>query len=89
MPTETPAEYPVMPLPPKKITILHCARCGEDHEIEDGWHTFQRPVEDSDGTIWTWLATCPVTGDPILGKIIPSKEWEGFEAARDADHTDA
>lgn len=46
--------------------VIHCARCGEDH-AHVKFKRFVRPVLDSDGTAWEWWATCPNTGDPILG----------------------
>jgi hypothetical protein len=55
-----------------KSGVLHCARCGQDHEAVE-WHKFQRPIEDDDGTVWGYWATCPTTGDPILGRLLPEE----------------
>lgn len=49
--------------------VHHCARCGQDHERLT-YTRFIRPVEDTDGTVWDWWATCPTTGDPILARQI-------------------
>lgn len=49
----------------KRYPVRQCARCGQDHE-EIVYKQFERPVEDTDGTVWNWWGTCPVTGDPIL-----------------------
>lgn len=55
-----------------KITVLHCARCETDHEIE-----FRRfamhPFEDSDGTVYDWWGLCPVTAEPVLLRVIDDK----------------
>lgn len=58
----------------KKQTVLHCARCGEDHIEAIVYHEFKRPVVDNDGTIWAYWGTCPMTGDPILGRKISSED---------------
>lgn len=48
--------------------VGRCARCGGDH---DGivWERLERPIEDSDGTVWTDWAPCPVNGQPILCRV--------------------
>lgn len=49
----------------KRIAILHCARCGNDHEIEFK-HFTGASFEDADGIVYDWWGLCPVTGDPVL-----------------------
>lgn len=56
-----------------KVNILHCARCGDDHEME--FKPFVRyPFEDSDGTVYYQWGLCPVTGDPVLIAKLTSEE---------------
>ena len=42
-----------------------CLRCGGSH---DGLETFllDRPIKLERGEPWTYWATCPATGDPLL-----------------------
>jgi hypothetical protein len=47
--------------------VISCARCGQDHEVE--FKKFQRPIEDSDSTVWTHWGICPNTDEPILLKM--------------------
>lgn len=49
-------------------SVKHCARCGQDHDSVEFQAFRGSAVEDEDGTRWEWWGTCPVTGDPILGK---------------------
>ena len=51
------------------IAITHCARCGHNHNLEV--YRFQRPIEDSDGTVWDSWGLCEVTGEPVLVKSTP------------------
>lgn len=59
--------------PTRVLGVQNCARCGEDH-AELNYVRFVRPIEDDDGTVWAWWATCPNTGDPVLMRDFP----EGF-----------
>lgn len=55
------------------IQVLHCARCGQDHEME--FRPFAiHPFEDSDGTMYDQWGLCPVTGDPVLMTKLHSEE---------------
>lgn len=47
------------------INVKRCARCEQDHQALP-LKKFGRPIEDTDGTVWAWWATCPITGEPIL-----------------------
>lgn len=51
----------------RTVTVRSCARCGEDH-ADMLFIKFEIPIEDSDGTLWTWWAECPETKDPVLLK---------------------
>ena len=53
-----------------KTNIGSCARCGYDHADLEFKKFEQNPIEDSDGTVWNYWALCPVTGEPILLKVI-------------------
>lgn len=46
------------------LNIVGCARCKQNHPVEV--KPFTNPLCDSDGTIWTHWALCPVNGEPIL-----------------------
>ena len=50
-----------------------CARCGPDtpHPSDSlEFHAFTNaPIEDTDGTVWTHWALCPITGEPVLLKV--------------------
>jgi hypothetical protein len=68
------AENPKMDIDTSKpAMIYHCARCGQDHELTEFFPFNGNPIEDSDG-IWDWWAFCPVTGDPILMRVLPDSE---------------
>jgi hypothetical protein len=54
------AHKPIIILP-----VIHCARCGENHEAL-AYVKFDRPIQDEDGTAWWYWATCPTTNDPVL-----------------------
>lgn len=54
------------------VSIQSCARCGQDHTNLE-FKQFTNPVEDSDGTMWTHWALCPVNGEPILLKSKPQE----------------
>lgn len=56
------------------VSDLHrCARCGTDH-TSLVFNAFKRPVVDDDGTVWHYWATCPITGDPVMLRVIPDKK---------------
>jgi hypothetical protein len=46
-------------------TVKSCARCGNDHELEERWLT--RPMSPPE-VFWAWesWAPCPVTQEPVL-----------------------
>jgi hypothetical protein len=57
---------------PEKIlkqSVFHCARCDTDHEGLEFKQFNGNLITDSDGT-WDWWGICPVTGDPILLRIL-------------------
>jgi hypothetical protein len=49
------------------LLLRQCARCGGDHIVT--FRPLARPVQDADGALWTLWAPCPVSGEPILGRI--------------------
>jgi hypothetical protein len=51
-----------------KIKVLHCARCGEDHEMEFSKFS-DNPIE-CDETIYTHWGLCPNTSEPVILTII-------------------
>lgn len=53
----------------KTLTILSCARCGQDHEMQ--FKEFERPIVDSDASEWNWWGSCPVTYEPVLMRMLP------------------
>jgi len=61
-----------------RVTAVHgCARCGSDHGAVT-FHTFTRPVEAPDGTVWTEFGVCPNRGEPILMRVVdttPKTRW--------------
>jgi len=57
-------------------TVLHCARCGENHE-DLLFSLFTNPIEDSDGTVWAYWAMCPITDEPILLRTTDNLEPTG------------
>jgi hypothetical protein len=60
---------------PQKPTLEGCARCGEDHHIEN-WQKFDRPVElESEAPLTHW-AICPTSGQPILMRITDDGKGE-------------
>jgi len=79
-------------------TLRGCARCGGDHIIAPAttpapirgavvFRPFTRPVEDSDGTLWTYWALSPANGEPILQKTTakPFRTPAELEADREAE----
>lgn len=56
--------------PTKLITfdVRHCSRCEQDHQQLEA-KEFMIPIDDSDGP-WTHWARCPISGDPILVKLV-------------------
>lgn len=49
--------------------ITNCTRCGGEHkEVE--FKRLTNSIENSDGTLWTHWAPCPITGEPILMRYI-------------------
>jgi hypothetical protein len=47
--------------------LTNCARCGGDHvDPPLTWRKFTRPVRDAQLGDFTYWATCPTTGDPVL-----------------------
>lgn len=57
----------------RRLNIHNCSRCGSTH-LDITAKKFDRPIEDTDGTIWDWWATCPTTGDPIIARNLESEE---------------
>jgi len=51
-----------------KIDITRCARCGNDH-IDLEFKPLSRPMGN-----WTYWAACPVTGEPILLRVVPERQ---------------
>lgn len=55
-----------------RLPVFGCARCSRDHP-ELIFKLFNlHPVQDEDGTVWDMWAICPVTGDPILSRVLES-----------------
>jgi hypothetical protein len=54
--------------------VLHCARCGQDHEALEFHFFVGAPIEDPDGTIWNRWGLCPITGDPVLLRSLTQEE---------------
>jgi hypothetical protein len=53
-----------------KVTVLNCARCGEDHEME--FYPFsQNGIDD-----FTHWGMCPNINEPVLLKFINAAEQE-------------
>lgn len=48
--------------------VLNCARCREDHQMME-FRRFQRPIIDSDNTVWNFWGSCPTTKEPVLLRI--------------------
>jgi hypothetical protein len=48
------------------VTVLRCARCGQDHELMLFRRIKGQPMEDADGVTWTYWGICPTTGDPVM-----------------------
>ncbi len=67
--------------PIRILGVQHCARCGADHRALE-YVRFEQPIEDDDGTVWAWWATCPNTGDPVLMRDLP----EGTVEIDDENH---
>lgn len=64
------------------LSVDGCARCGQDHDTLH-YKEFANPIEDDDGTIWAYWATCPITGDPVLmRKLADYDEYFGDGAER-------
>ena len=51
------------------MDVNGCPRCGNNHK-DVVFLKLTRPIEDSDGTQWTYFALCPSKTEPILLKII-------------------
>ena len=51
------------------IDVNGCPRCGINHD-DVVFYKLTKPIEDSDGTQWTYFALCPSKTEPILLKII-------------------
>lgn len=51
-------------------SLTNCARCRGDHKSLEFRRFIRYVIADSDGTVWSWWALCPNTGEPILMKII-------------------
>jgi hypothetical protein len=51
---------------PFTCSIRGCARCHGDGHEDVLWVPLTFPIEDSDGTLWTYWAPCPTNGQPIL-----------------------
>lgn len=49
-------------------TIRNCARCNKDHR-DLLFTALTYPIEDTDGTLWSFWAKCPTNGEPILLKL--------------------
>lgn len=58
-------KVPVNEPQPFTDDLIHCARCGANHEALV-WKPFQRPVVDADGTVWGWWTMCPYNQEPVL-----------------------
>jgi hypothetical protein len=60
----------VIPIPKERTIskIRGCARCTGSHD-DVKFYRFQRPVPDSDGTVWDWWGICPETKEPILMRM--------------------
>lgn len=54
----------------KIMSIVDCARCGEDHTILEAV-PFVRPFAPPAAApvVWTHWAKCPTNGDPILFQV--------------------
>ena len=63
-------------LKPQPWGVKRCARCGQDHPDMAFKKFVGSPIVDEDGTVWNYWATCPVTGDPVLGHLVPPDKAE-------------
>lgn len=66
--------------------IIHCARCGGDHENVDT-KPFAQPFRLGVDT-WTHWAPCPTNGDPILVTGEASSEDEVVYLVKDGERQD-
>jgi hypothetical protein len=54
-----------------KTTIIHCARCGENHEhLEIKKLTIPIELPDSNGHNINYWAMCPTLNEPIMVEVI-------------------
>lgn len=58
-----------------KTALIHCARCGHDHE-EVMWFPFTSPIIDDDEakTTWQFWGMCPELVEPVLLRQIAELE---------------
>lgn len=52
-----------------EVTIFRCARCGQSHKMKFNKFAIN-PIEESDGTVWNYWGLCPITGEPVLNRIV-------------------
>jgi hypothetical protein len=58
-----------------KTALIHCARCGHDHD-EVMWFPFTNPIVDDDEakTTWQFWGICPELVEPVLLRQIAELE---------------
>ncbi len=53
------------------MNVSNCARCGKDHDNLE-FDKLTAPIASDDGSEpWNYWAICPISGEPVLMRVIP------------------